>query len=700
MADPAVDGDYLIHAWQRLFQGESPDRVQLNHFLGDVMAVSGWNYDDKAAKEWGNGFRLPKDVGARDMSLFTCHHHDIEKAVTALRQTTRHDRLSHSRVSNCVPVDDPDYERIVELATVGIRVHTSIDFQPNRSPPKLRQLYVQTSGAVDRMLYELHQDNLLFILPLWYVRLHLSSSIHFSPLHWAKKSGKPCGRPIFDASDDKYGALNSEDATSQAEEHYGAIHHPTITDIILMILDFQESMQHQFLTLFDQSQLILFKHDLSRAFMLLDFAATDVPMLAALMTDEQVALHHTGVFGLGGMPFAFQVVTRVIQRHLNHPNTLLGKVRMYVDDIIGVTLRSFVSKDNHTVVEYCEQLLGPDAIAADKSEVGRRLNVLGYVVDLNSQRVGISQRNLFKFAHHLFTVDLDARVSVTKLQQLASLSSRYASVLPCMKPFASALYGNFAGVRNVKALQVWHPAAIVAVQLWKVVLVHLHFNEDTFARPFTSFRRQHPSYVLTFDASLTGCGFVLREFVGATTTDDGRSIIHDTGAVVSVGKLMFATLPTPLLFGNDSKYQNTAEFIAVVFAIACLSERGIQHTGLALRGDSSTALAWCITERFRTVFAKPAALVFLLLCLEEGLDVSMTEHISAEHNTVCDGLSRAASVSETCKHIGVCSSAVTATLTGRVMTIVSSCNSDVELEDFDKVVNFWKRVNEEVSHSH
>lgn len=156
----------MILARQRLFRGLSPDQEAFRKFLDDILTVAGWNYDAQAASKWGDGFCLPNDVSNRDVALFSRHNHNIVEAVTGLRRTTVQHRLNPDRVSRCVSINDPDYERILELATIGIRVHTSSEFQPNLSPPKLRQLYLQTSGAVDRMLYELHQDNLLFILPL------------------------------------------------------------------------------------------------------------------------------------------------------------------------------------------------------------------------------------------------------------------------------------------------------------------------------------------------------------------------------------------------------------------------------------------------------------------------------------------------------------------------------------------------------
>lgn len=40
----------------------------------------------------------------------------------------------------------------------------------------------------------------------------------------------------------------------------------------------------------------------------------------------------------------------------------------------------------------CVSLLDPNAVADDKTETGRRLDVIGYVVDLDTQRVLCQER--------------------------------------------------------------------------------------------------------------------------------------------------------------------------------------------------------------------------------------------------------------------------------------------------------------------
>jgi hypothetical protein len=66
---------------------------------------------------------------------------------------------------------------------------------------------------------------------------------------------------------------------------------------------------------------------------------------------------------------------------------------MYVDDIIGVCFQQNLQSDLAKCERICTDLLGPAAVATDKTEHGRRLDVIGYVIDLDTQRVSIARKN-------------------------------------------------------------------------------------------------------------------------------------------------------------------------------------------------------------------------------------------------------------------------------------------------------------------
>jgi hypothetical protein len=95
-------------------------------------------------------------------------------------------------------------------------------------------------------------------------------------------------------------------------------------------------------------------------------------------------------------------------------------------------------------------------------------------------------------------------------------------------------------------------AAGVAVWMWRVMLCLLGLNEETFARTFDSFRERPADILLEYDASLRGLGLFLTDL--------------RTNKRIGVGAMSF-----PFNLGEESRWQNTAEFVAVVMGVVwCL----------------------------------------------------------------------------------------------------------------------------------
>ena len=76
----------------------------------------------------------------------------------------------------------------------------------------------------------------------------------------------------------------------------------------------------------------------------------------------------------------------------------------------------------------CVDLLGPNAIAEDKTESGIRLDVLGYVLDLGPRLASISRKNFMNAVYGFFTTELDKEISLATALKLASRGSRYSKI--------------------------------------------------------------------------------------------------------------------------------------------------------------------------------------------------------------------------------------------------------------------------------
>jgi hypothetical protein len=255
---------------------------------------------------------------------------------------------------------------------------------------------MEVSQAVNKGFLEAWEDDLVFIFPKQV--MNKFGAVHYSPVHWTTKVGKESGRTLFDSSDDKHGcALNTDKVRDRVREHYGEIHHPTMNEIVNIVLDYIDEQQCNI------EDVVLFKADLSKAFTLLSFRPESVHLLACELTDDLVMVYHSGLFGWTGTPFCFNPITSAVKRAINE--RIMGRVTMYVDDVIGVTLSCNLESDKMTCYQVCEGLLGSKAVAKHKWESGRRVDTIGCAIDLDTLRVTVSRRNFLKTLYGFFSVD-------------------------------------------------------------------------------------------------------------------------------------------------------------------------------------------------------------------------------------------------------------------------------------------------------
>ena len=290
---------------------------------------------------------------------------------------------------------------------------------------------------MNKLLYKQWCSGTVLIIPTeMAVRI---PGAHFSPQHWTTKQGKACGRSLCDvansgAADDVpvnngRGNDGKERVRQQMIREWGAINHPTVNDLALMIW--------AAMCKFGADNLELWKLDLAGAFNLLDFHWSSAMLLFFELTQGMSVAHITGMFGWTGTPYCFQVITRILTRLCR--KAITGSCCWYVDDCMGISLKASTSSDVTAAVTQIEGLLGPGAVAPDKHDQGRRIVCLGWTFDLDLQSVTISHRNLLKGLHAFFSLDVNTPVLLHAVERMASLSSRYAMLCRPLKPFTVAL---------------------------------------------------------------------------------------------------------------------------------------------------------------------------------------------------------------------------------------------------------------------
>lgn len=662
--------------------GDAATERELHELISEAAEAARDDFNVSSAIEWAKGYAFPTEFVDSDVRCLRAAQLDFPVMVRRRLKQLSGDRLSEERVAK-LRSDNPELELMRDLVK-GMKVHLPDGFVPNGKFPRtpLRSTYEEVATAVNKMLGAVIEQKLAFLLPLDMALAHVPN-LHLCKAHWTTKKGKASGRPLGDLSFVDGTPLNTDATAEAANVYYGQIQHPTIEDIALMIHDFWMEAQRRNPDLLF-SDLRMWKMDLKGAYTLLSFREEDVGLFAMLLTGDLVYFQLAGIFGWSGTPAAFQVVTRAISWELRH--ALKSRTVMYVDDIIGIGFASDIEEDLAVTRRICTDLLGSGAVADDKTETGRRIDVIGYVIDLDSQRVLISRKNFLTALHGYINTDVSARVNLRTAQRLASWSTRYGKICRVMRPFCGALHRATWGRTDPHALFYLPSESVIAIQCWRAMLCMVRFRETEFTRTIESFSQSTPVLIAEFDSSLSGAGVIW--------------YARDDGAEVAVG--VSAVDLTFLQFGEDSSFQNLAEFIGAILSVVGQVILGYAGRSLALRGDSVTALTWAITERPRGVIVTKAAMMWSLLCVATDVNVSEVTHIAGTENEKCDRLSRRGtaanvSVAREAYDMGLSSARVISfEKEESVMRILQLCDPRIELATEQEFIRFWSQAREAI----
>ena len=650
---------------------------EIKALISEAAEAARDDFDVSSAVTWAEGYTFPEEYRVSDMRCLQAAQLDFLSMVARRLKILAPDRLNKERVEG-LRRDNPERELMFDLA-IGMKVHLPDGFTPNgkEKPSPLRTTYVEVHSAVNRMLGDVIKQRLAFILPLAVARQYVPH-LHLCKAHWTRKKGKASGRPLGDLTFVDGTPLNTPDTAAAAADYYGPVLHPTIEEIADMINRFwakaiKANPARRW------CEMRLWKMDLRGAYTLLSFRPADVGLFAMLLTEDLVYFQMAGIFGWAGTPAAFQVVTRAILWELQH--RLESDTVMYVDDIIGIGFEDDIESDLAITKRVCTGLLGPTAVADEKTEIGRRIEIIGYIIDLDAKRVMIARKNFLTTLHGFASVQLEEKMDLRTAQRLASWSSRYGKICRVMRPFCGALNRMTAGRTQPHALFSLSAEARVAIQCWKAMLFLVRHDETQFTRHLESFSQPAATIVAEFDSSLSGAGLLWY------ARSEGTEAVRGVCAV----DLTF------LDFGVDSSYQNLAEFLGAILAVVGYIQLGHKGQTLALRGDSITALTWAITERTRGCNVTNASMVWTLLCLAAEVDITEMIHISGKENHRCDALSRlretGQSVTAKAAEIGVArAQVIEAQDDHKIMALLRQCDPRIKHNSDDEFLEFWCRT--------
>jgi hypothetical protein len=539
-------------------------------------------------------------------------------------------------VDKWVGEDNPERGRLRSLIDRGMQLHLEPGFSPNgkRGGPPLSATYKRMHTAVEKAFYEgFWEKGLAIILDK---KKAVEDIDRFSMCrgNWALKQETIGGRPITDPSmreKDFLIELNSKFSKEAVDKEMGVINHPTLDMLMAMIGKFfnegvEKGARAPDGRLASWEDVCIWKMDFKGAFTLLNFCTEATRAMAIEIWDGLVMIFLCGIFGWTGTPMCFQVITRTVLFELGREGVLRGLLSMFSDDLMGVCWRWDLEHDMDVSREFCWGLMGDNSTKASKDVWGRKLDFIGYSVDLDLWRVGISERNIYRAVYGFMGVDLEKEVTVRLMQRLASWGTRYAGICRYLLPMVRVLYKEYKG-HHVASRWKLSEEAKLAVRMFQTMLMALGGNSVEYARDIRTFWGGRKVRVKgEFDASLSGIGMIWYEI------DDlsGREtpVGYASQSLESLG------------FGSDSMYQNTAEYIGALLTIVGAMKLGVMGRGLGLRGDSMSALQWVNKGKARSELAMPAAFAHAGLLRKGGHDIQGEEFLEGELNWRADGLSR------------------------------------------------------------
>ena len=304
LKDPAE-----VIAWvKKVFsEGDIATATQLAALIKEASDANRNEFDEESARNWAEGYTFPQRYLDSDKECLRAAQLNFISMVRRRLKLLSPNRLNDKRIDAIRP-DNPERTLLRELAR-GMEVARPEGFRPNGNdaPTPLRATYVSVAPAVNKMLVDLVDQKLAFLIDYDTARKYIPD-LHLCKAHWTRKKGKASGRPLGDLTFVDGTPLNTPETAAAAAAHYGAIEHPTIEHIAQMICEFwakASEIDHNA----SWEDLRMWKMDLKGAYTLLSFKPEDVGLFGMLLTDNLVYLQIAGIFGWSGTPAAFQVVT-------------------------------------------------------------------------------------------------------------------------------------------------------------------------------------------------------------------------------------------------------------------------------------------------------------------------------------------------------------------------------------------------------
>ena len=453
------------------------------------------------------------------------------------------------------------------------------------------------------------------------------AKLHYVHEHWFGQWDKERGRCLLDPSnaDDPRHVLNSTETTAAAAARYGDVTLPIMRDIIARWAALSLRIG------IPLSEWMCAKDDVDKAFLRILMEPSSALLMAVQVEPGLTMIPLTGQFGWGGMPAAFNVVSRALERLLaGHLAPVPAVGAVYVDDVIEAGPAAVIATAQEIVHRDIPRVLGTDALSVKKIvRPAVCTTVLGWDCDFPQQHITPSAKLRRKALFVFWIVDPMQKQPLTVFEVLAGIAEHLSQGIRGTRPFVVPLHhmkNKFGGNRSLSVRYHLTAAARQAVEVWRAVTLIMFADRRRLAVPFSAFTRH------------------LNDTANCLGLSDG-SPAKVAAALFSrdCRLLAYARLALPFI-DKKGLFQNVREYLGqILILILALSfcNTSVEHPArVAMIGDNRAAISWVDTKRTKSSVCQLATMATSWMDIHSPVEVAQVRHLSAARIGFIDSLTR------------------------------------------------------------
>ena len=551
--------------------------------------------------------------------------------------------------------DDPEFDKLLELAKFGVKFETDPDFEPNREVEPIRPLQQKLQKVYDYHVDKLVMAGRAMIFDLRKLNQETKDSLNICSLHLAAKpstdelpidpnSGDRKGRLCFDYTNRADGklALNGGETKTLNLNKFGQPTNPTAGKIVQRWIKWKAKTKCRW------DECVLARQDVDAAFNQLSIYPDKASLMTAALTENYVVVHDAGNFGHSALPAAYGVISRATKRAIEK-HMFEGVLSVVTDDYIFLTLRNDFNDSNFAVKDVVERAtFGANTISKKKELIGLLVGVYGFFVNLVKGTMRPMEKGIHKLTLTVWLFDVDKRQPLQLWQCLASLCEYYSHAIRGTRAMIRVfeemtLIAN--STQDKKAIAT--PLTKAIVEMWRIITLLLFYEKDNFNVTIEDFCRS--SYCERYNAEWEHYESLQDE----KTRPKRYRMISDAGPhYIGVGiysysyrensSALLAYSSIHLDFNDPTNiYQNHREYLGLLMSLLVMKKYQLQnHNKLTSAhseqiyvewlGDNIAALKWADKNKASSRTAQIANLMISWFSIVANIQLYDTQHISGE----------------------------------------------------------------------